>query len=76
MAVPEASVARLLRGPAIRDHALRVLIGHERESLHYRESFDLLAGQGYAIAGKDPLAVFLTQITPLPAIKAAPRRGL
>ena len=76
VAVPEASVATLLRGPAIRDHALRVLIGHERESLHYREWFDLLAGQGYAIAGKDPLAVFLTQITRSPAIRRGARAGV
>ena len=76
VAAADAESAASLRGPAIREHALRVLIDDGRESLHYREWFELLAGQGYAIAGKDPLAVFLTQITRSPAVRRGARAGV
>ena len=75
-AVTDAESAASLRGPAIREHALRVLIDDGRESLHYREWFELLGDEGYAIAGKDPLAVFLTQITRSPAVRRGARAGV
>ena len=34
--------------------------------MHYREWFELLDSSGHEIAGKDPLAVFLTQISRSP----------
>ena len=45
-----------------------------REALHYREWFDLLAQPGHEIAGKDPLAVFLTQISRSPVVRKGDAR--
>jgi hypothetical protein len=65
-----------LRGPAIREAAVKVLIDHGREALHYREWFELLERAGHKIAGKDPLAVFLTQINRSPAVRKGSRAGV
>lgn len=64
-----------LRGPAIREVAVALLVTDGRDALHYREWFDLLAQAGYDVAGKDPLAVFLTQITRSPAVRKGARPG-
>lgn len=68
----------VLRGPAIRAAAVRVLLAHSRrpEALHYREWFELLAGAGYAVAGKDPLAVFLTQLSRSPLVSRGTQSGV
>jgi chaperonin cofactor prefoldin len=68
----------VLRGPAIRAAAVRVLLGHPRqpEALHYRDWFDLLAQSGYAVAGKDPLAVFLTQLSRSPLVRRGTQSGV
>ncbi len=73
---PEPETAGLLRGPAIRETAVAVLVEQGRESIHYREWFDLLAQQGLEIAGKDPLAVFLTQISRSPVMRKGMRAGV
>ena len=72
----EPETAGLLRGPAIRETAVAVLIDQGRDSIHYREWFDLLAQQGHAIAGKDPSAVFLTQISRSPVMRKGMRAGV
>lgn len=64
-----------LRGPAIREVAVGLLVADGRDALHYREWFDLLTEAGYDVAGKDPLAVFLTQITRSPAVRKGARPG-
>lgn len=64
-----------LRGPAIREVAVALLVADGRDALHYREWFDLLTQAGYDVAGKDPLAVFLTQITRSPAVRKGARPG-
>jgi hypothetical protein len=67
----------LLRGPEIREAAVRVLVEHgPGDALHYRAWFDLLAQHGHAIAGKDPLAVFLTQLGRSPAVRKGARAGV
>lgn len=68
----------LLRGPAIRHTAVRVLLDHpERpEALHYRRWYGLLTDAGYTVAGKDPLAVFLTQVSRSPVIKRGTQTGV
>jgi hypothetical protein len=68
----------LLRGPAIRDAAVRVLIAQPApiEALHYRQWFDLLAQAGYKVAGKDPLAVFLTQLSRSPLVRKTSAPGV
>ena len=70
--------AAILRGPAIRAAAVRVLLAHPRrpEALHYREWFGLLADAGYSVAGKDPLAVFLTQLSRSPLVRRGTQSGV
>jgi hypothetical protein len=68
---------RALRGPSIREAAVRLLLVRGgAEALHYRAWFELLAGAGYTVAGKDPLAVFLTQISRSPAVRKTTQSGV
>jgi hypothetical protein len=72
---PEAH--ELLRGPAIRETAVRVLAATGGvEAMHYREWFKLLRAAGYGVAGKDPLAVFLTQISRSPVVRKGTQAGV
>ena len=68
----------LLRGPAIRRAAVEVLLRHPQrpEALHYREWFEALRQAGFAVAGKDPLAVFLTQLSRSPAVRKGSQSGV
>jgi hypothetical protein len=68
----------LLRGPDIRRAAVRVLLAHpERpEALHYRDWFALLRQAGFDVAGKDPLATFLTQLSRSPAVRRSTQAGV
>ena len=70
---PAPSPQSGLRGPAIREAAVCALVADGREALHYREWFDLLDDE---VAGKDPLAVFLTQLSRSPAVRKGPRPGV
>jgi hypothetical protein len=72
---PSEPDAAALRGPAIREAAVLTAVEHGREALHYREWFELLA-QRHEIAGKDPLAVFLTQLSRSPAVRRGTRTGV
>ena len=69
---------RVLRGPAIRQVAVQVLLADPRrpEALHYREWFALVQQAGYTIAGKDPLAVFLTQLSRSPVVRRGTQSGV
>jgi hypothetical protein len=77
---PGADSARLekLRGPAIRELAVQVLLAQPSriEAIHYRRWYELVTGAGYAIVGKDPLAVFLTQVTRSPLVRKATEAGV
>jgi hypothetical protein len=68
----------LLRGPAIREAAVRVLISQPEhvDALHYRRWYELLVAAGYRVAGKDPLAVFLTQLSRSPVVRKASTAGV
>jgi hypothetical protein len=68
----------VLRGPAIREAAVRVLIAQPQpiEALHYRRWYELLVESGFRIAGKDPLAVFLTQLSRSPLVRKASAPGV
>jgi hypothetical protein len=68
----------VLSGPAIRETAVRVLLGQPEyiEALHYRRWYELLRQAGYAVAGKDPLAVFLTQLSRSPVVRKASTPGV
>jgi hypothetical protein len=48
---------------------VRLLVEAGLEGLHYKEWFALLRAHGHDVAGKDPLAVFLTQLTRSPVVR-------
>jgi hypothetical protein len=66
-----------LRGPAIRERAVHLLSHHAEGHgpIHYRRWFELLTQAGYQVAGKDPLAVFLTQLSRSPLVRRTTRAG-
>jgi len=67
----------VLRGPAIRETAVRLLVeAGDAEALHYREWFERVRAAGYAVAGKDPLAVFLTQLSRSPVLRKSTQAGV
>jgi hypothetical protein len=68
----------VLRGPAIREVAVQVLIDQSEqiEALHYRRWYDLLVQAGHKVAGKEPLAVFLTQLSRSPVVRKAAEPGI
>lgn len=61
---------RQLQGQALREEAARILLDQRgvRVAIHYREWFELVIAEGLTVAGKDPLATFLTSITRSPVI--------
>jgi hypothetical protein len=65
-----------LRGPAIREAAVGVLIARGEQALHYRDWYEALVRAGFEVAGKDPLAVFLTQLGRSPVIRRADKPGV
>jgi hypothetical protein len=69
---------RVLRGPAIREVAVRVLIDQPDriDAVHYRRWYELLEAARYRVAGKDPLAVFLTQVSRSPVVRKATQPGV
>lgn len=66
-----------LRGERLREIAVQVLSSrHETgEPIHYRAWYELLRDEGYAVAGKDPLATFLAQISRAPEVTGIGRRS-
>ncbi len=68
----------VLRGPAIREAAVRALLAQPGpiEALHYRQWYDLLVNAGFRVAGKDSLAVFLTQLSRSPLVRKASAPGV
>jgi hypothetical protein len=69
--------ATVLRGPAIREKAVAVLKQRDDfEAIHYRDWFQMLADAGHSVAGKDPLAVFLTQISRSPVVRRSTQSGV
>ena len=68
----------VLRGPAIRTTAVKVLLADPRalRAMHYRDWFALLDQNGYTVAGKDPVAVFLTQLSRSPVIHRSTQSGI
>jgi hypothetical protein len=70
--------ATLLNGPAIRATAVRVLIEHRPrvEAIHYRDWYALVVEHGFAVAGKKPLAVFLSQVSRSPVMRRGTSAGV
>jgi hypothetical protein len=78
---PEAAPAAdrtPLRGPAIRRAAVHVLraLPERPQALHYRAWYDALRAAGLEVAGKDPLAVFLTQLSRSPVVRKGTQSGV
>jgi hypothetical protein len=68
----------VLRGPAIREAAVRALLAQPDpiDALHYRRWYELLVETGFSVAGKDPLAVFLTQLSRSPLVRKTSTPGV
>jgi hypothetical protein len=66
-----------LRGQRLREVAVEVLQRHHAPGaeVHYREWYDLLAAEGVAVAGRDPVATFLAQISRADEVEAVGRRS-
>lgn len=66
-----------LRGQRLRDVAIQVLKRHRGEAVavHYREWYELVVHEGHRVAGKDPVATFLTQVSRAPEIEPVGRRS-
>jgi chromosome segregation ATPase len=74
----EHPATRPLRGPEIRRAAVEVLLGDPvaaRVGVHYREWYDRLVAAHFNVVGKDPVAVFLTQLTRSPVVSKTERPG-
>jgi hypothetical protein len=68
-----------LRGKRLREIAVELLRQKRGVGavVHYREWYELLLEAGVRVAGRDPLATFLTQIARAPGIESVrPRSGL
>jgi hypothetical protein len=68
-----------LRGQQLREAAIRILRDKElgAEPVHYRDWYEFLAERGLRVAGKDPVAAFLTQISRAEDVESVrPRSGL
>jgi hypothetical protein len=66
-----------LRGQRLRDVAIQILKSHKGEAaaVHYREWYELVVHEGHRVAGKDPVATFLTQVSRAPEIESVGRRS-
>lgn len=75
---PQATATTPLRGPAIRRAAVRVVLEHpgRPQALHYRDWYEALSAAGHEISGKDPLAVFLTQLARSPVVRKGTQSGV
>jgi hypothetical protein len=68
-----------LRGRRLREIAVQILRQRRApgEIVHYRDWYELVTGAGVRVAGKDPLATFLTQVSQAAEVKSErPRSGL
>ena len=65
-----------LRGERLREVAIQII--RERagngEPIHYRVWYDALVEAGYRVVGKEPLAVFLTQVSRIDRVEKVGRR--
>ena len=66
-----------LRGARLQEVAVQVLERHRPvgQTIHYRDWFQLVLAEGHAVAGKDPLATFLAQVSRANRVEAAGKRS-
>jgi hypothetical protein len=68
---------RQLKGPEVRRVAVALLAADPtRPALHYRDWYQRLVDAGYTVAGKDGLAVFLTQLSRSPVVRRSTQAGV
>jgi uncharacterized coiled-coil protein SlyX len=70
---------RQLRGRRLQEISVEILRSRaaDRRPVHYRVWFAYLRAEGYEVAGRDPLATFLTQISRADGVeRVGVRRGL
>lgn len=69
---------KLIRGAEIRRTAGRLVARSDNphRAIHYTEWFQLLLKDGYAVAGRDPLATFLTQLNRSPVVRREAKAGV
>lgn len=77
---PQATIDDLgggLRGQRLREVAVEILRKHRApgDEVHYRDWYSLVAHEGIAVAGKDPVATFLAQVSRADAVEAVGRRS-
>jgi hypothetical protein len=67
-----------LKGARIRNVAVRLLAASEQATLpvHYTDWFASVERAGFGVAGRDPLATFLTQISRSPVVERADSPGI
>ena len=76
---PQMSMSEVdgaLRGQRLRQVAIQVLKRQRGEgaTVHYREWYELLVANGHRVAGKDPVATFLTQLSRAAEVESVGRR--
>lgn len=61
----------------LREVAIQVLKRRKgrRATVHYKEWYYLLVEEGHKVAGKDPIASFLTQVSRAPEVEKVGRRS-
>lgn len=76
-AVPAPAPNGYLRGARIRTVAVHLLAASDRADapIHYADWFAMLERAGFGVAGKDPVAAFLTQLTRSPVVEKAEGPG-
>lgn len=72
-----SEVDEILRGQRLRQVAIHVLRRRRGAGaiVHYREWYELLVADGHRVAGKDPVATFLTQLSRAPEVEPVGRRS-
>jgi hypothetical protein len=65
-----------LRGQRLREVAVEILAQRYApgDEVHYRDWYELVAAEGLAVAGKDPVATFLAQVSRSDAVEPVGRR--
>lgn len=77
---PQATIHDLggaLRGQRLREVAVDVLKKHAQpgDAMHYRDWYELLRNENVVVAGRDPLATFLAQVSRSDAVEAVGGRS-
>lgn len=74
---PAAPPNGYLRGARIRTVAVHLLAASDEadSAIHYADWFAMLERAGFGVAGKDPVAAFLTQLTRSPVVEKADGPG-